>query len=394
MPDDIYIAPREVQRLVLCFDGAWDGFEERTNVARLHDALADHASGCPHQLKFYDAGITGRALGWRLDYHVLRGYSWIVNAYSAGVARHVENGEAFAAGPEIFIFGFSRGAYIARALAALIDRCGVLRSEHFSSASGGVAHPDAPLVRSAWELYRTRFSRSLDARYRDECVSFRERHSWNVKIRFVGVWETVGRRGVPTFSRSVLASMRYRFHDTALPHVVENACQALALDEHREDYAPALWTRKRPPQNVEQRWFPGSHGNVGGGYAGDRLAHAPLAWIAERAVQSGIEFADPRKLDRGDLPSCSNAVPRELRLRGDEYLWPVCDSYSNFMHGIYRLLRALFLRGRHWRPVRRHGIGETIDQSAYLKRQADAGYRPPNLVEREPDIAVTPKASR
>ena len=317
----------QVQRLIVCFDGTWNTPEDHTNIARIYSAIADASSGCRHQLKFYDPGVgtaaddqfMGGVIGWGLDRNILEGYCWLINQYAASGTRAGEDGEEFDAGPDVFIFGFSRGAYTARSLGGLMNRCGILKSAQFASEPQGLAHPDAPLVREAWLLYRRKFSADVESRYEPECVDFRRRHSWNAKVKFIGVWDTVGALGVPMFSNSVLARAKYGFHDTALGRVVENAFHAVAIDEQREDYAATLWTTKRHSQNVAQRWFPGAHANVGGGYEGDHLPEPPMAWIAGRAMDVGLEFKHPI----------------EFRLRGNEHL----------------LRSARFVRGVHVRHV-------------------------------------------
>src|SRR5215468_7312180 len=139
-------ATGNIKRLVLCFDGTWNTPEDQTNVSRLYAAIADVYGGCQGQLKFYDTGVgtitgsrlTGGALGWGLDENILQGYCWLINEFLpfAGVPRAEPeaDGEVFDVGPDILIIGFSRGAYTARSLAGLINRCGLPRKELF----GGV----------------------------------------------------------------------------------------------------------------------------------------------------------------------------------------------------------------------------------------------------------------
>jgi hypothetical protein len=200
-----------------------------------------------------------------------------------------------------------------------------------------------------------------------------------VKVKFVGVWDTVGALGVPMFSKSILARTRYGFHDTALGRVIENAYQAIAIDEGRQDYDVTLWDKKRETQHVEQRWFPGAHANVGGGYQNDRLPAPPLKWICDRGIESGLEINDAFKVKLGQVPACMAALPEEFKLRGDEHLSPVRDSYAEFMYGAYRVLRGLVLRGRYQRRMLVDGVAETIDETARMKWEADATYRPENL---------------
>jgi len=107
------------------------------------------------------------------------------------------------------------------------------------------------------------------------------KYSRATKIKFVGVWDTVGSLGLPLGSIEAKVH-KYRFLDTHLRFDNENAFHALALDEHRDDFEPTFWTKTvkagktgaadRTIDKVEQRWFVGAHANVGGGHASDPLA--------------------------------------------------------------------------------------------------------------------------
>ena len=385
-----------LKRLILCFDGTWNTPEDQTNVSRVYAAIADQHSGCPAQLKFYDEGVgtsqgsrlTGGALGWGLDANILQGYCWLINEYLAGADSAPESdGEVFNAGLEIFILGFSRGAFTARSLAGLINRCGLVKASliekrvnPISKKEDARATPDCALVKQAWQLYQREFEGNTEARLQESCAKFRRENAWNVKIQFLGVWDTVGALGVPTFSKTVFARAKYGFHDTSLGRVIENAYHAVAIDEQREDYQVALWTAKHPhgTKEVEQRWFPGAHANVGGGYRDDLLPDLPLKWITQMSVKHGLEFTDQQQMALGKL--CAKCeLPQDFELRGDEYLSPVRDSYGEFLGGTYRVLRTISFRGRYYRPMLTQGVNETIDESAHMKWSADPRYRPSNF---------------
>ena len=382
-----------LKRLILCFDGTWNMPEDQTNVSRIYAAIADQHAGCESQLKFYDPGLgttsntrlRGGVLGWGLDENILQGYCWLINEYlpypHVSPPEPETDGEQFVAGPDIFIVGFSRGAYTARSLAGLINRCGLPRLDEFTKETNGRAQPDSKLVGQAWDLYRQRFPSGTEGRKQEPCLGFRRDHCWNVKVRFLGVWDTVGALGVPMFSKHVLSSIKYGFHDTSLGRVVENAFHAVAIDETREDYQVSLWDAKHPvgTRKVEQRWFPGAHSNVGGGYQDDLLPDPPLKWIAERALDEGLEFTDEFKIKLQQRPTCKQALPEDFRLRGDEYLSPVRDSYAEFLHGVYRVGRGMILKGRYFRPMLVSGVEETIDETAHMKWAADPTYRPRNF---------------
>lgn len=381
-----------LRRLVVCFDGTWNTPEDQTNVSRIYAAIADQHSGCSSQLKFYDEGVgttrgsrlTGGAFGLGLDQNILQAYAWLINEYvvaqdAAAPLVIEDDGEKFAAGPDIFLFGFSRGAYTARSLAGLLNRCGLPRRPEKDGAPVRVG-PDWQVVRDAWDLYREKLDAGRDAA---QCREFRARHCHDVKVKFIGVWDTVGALGVPMFAvRSPLSRLRYRFHDASLGRVVEHAYHAVAIDEHREDYKVTLWTAKHArTKDVEQRWFPGAHANVGGGYEDDLLPDPPLRWLAKRAIAHGLEFVDEAKLQlaRPEEQTCKAELPNDFELDGTEYLSPVRDSYGDFLGGLYRFLRRVAGRGRYERAMLTDGVNETIDETAQMKWAADPRYRPRNL---------------
>jgi uncharacterized protein (DUF2235 family) len=425
--------PHSKKRLVLCFDGTWNTPEDHTNVSRLYAAIPDESSGCKDQLKFYDAGVgttwgewlRGGALGWGLDQNILQGYCWLIKQYNPSPTTdqlteeyEVEDQnntpqkivETFEDGDEIFLFGFSRGAFTARSLAGLINRCGLLKADLVVQQEKqkqttrrsslwkflpGAQHskdaqtagekrsdldeitPDAELVKTTWNLYRQESTnQKIEARLQREWAEFRQQYSWNVKIKFVGVWDTVGALGLPTFYAWVpLSRASYKFHDTTLGRVIEHAFHAVAIDENRKDYDVTLWTQKYATQEVEQRWFPGAHANVGGGYEDDRLPDPPLAWLAQKAIDTGLEFNKSPALSF-DGATCTLALPPEMKLDGNEYLSTVRDSYKEFMGGAYQVAKL----GQRWyRPMLVHGVNETIDPTANLKWARDPTYRPHNL---------------
>lgn len=104
------------------------------------------------------------------------------------------------------------------------------------------------------------------------------KYSQKIDVTMVGVWDTVGAHGVPVFKIPGVSSSTLGFLHTGLRQSIRNAYHAVAIDEHREKFAPTLWTKlsttvsaPRPLESVEQRWFAGAHANVGGGYPSDPL---------------------------------------------------------------------------------------------------------------------------
>jgi uncharacterized protein (DUF2235 family) len=265
-------------------------------------------------------------------------------AFGVGLSRNVQEAYRFIvhnheAGDRLFIFGFSRGAYTARSLCGLIRKAGVLRKQ------------ESELVPDAYELYRDRNVHPDDP----PAVRFREEHARDVDVHFLGVWDTVGALGIPGRLRQ-LSARRFRFHDVRLSRIVRNAFHAVAIDEHRRTFEPALWDdKRRPGQRVEQVWFAGAHSNVGGGYAESGLADEAFRWMQERAGECDLEF-DPAYLTR--------------RVRPDPM-----GILRNSRQGFYRLAPA------YHRPL---GLAaptnEAVHPSALHRYHTEpALYRPRNL---------------
>jgi uncharacterized protein (DUF2235 family) len=321
------------KRIVLLFDGTWNNKEDRTNVTRMKECLDSTGEDDPRQPFFYDSGVgthwydkfTGGAFGRGLSINIRQGYQWLSR-------KHVD-------GDEIFVFGFSRGAYTARSLVGLIRKCGLLNS------------PTEDLVGKAYDLYRDK-NLHPDS---DETRAFRAKFSREVRVKFIGVWDTVGALGIPVshvpFSRDY-----YRWHDTELSKIVDFAYHAVAVDEHREDYQVTLWSKTKPEnKDVEQRWFIGAHSNVGGGYDNDPLPNLSMSWLQRKAASCGLGFS--AKVNAG----------------AEDHLAKVTDSFASFFFGLYRL----FKQRRH-RPLGT-GANETVDESVWRRWKADAKYRPVSL---------------
>jgi hypothetical protein len=202
------------------------------------------------------------------------------------------------------------------------------------------------------------------------------RYSRPTKIKFVGVWDTVGSMGIPGTSAEAKVH-KYRFLDTHLRLNNEHAFHALALDEHREDFEATFWQKtvkngeagppERTLEHVEQRWFVGCHANVGGGYASDPLPQRPLVWLMNKAGALGLVYRDTVDIDT------TQVAP------------PVNDSYREFGNGFYHLFSKRFYRSVGTAPEKgststTSRINETIDDSVFDRWRTDAAYRPENLV--------------
>jgi uncharacterized protein (DUF2235 family) len=241
----------------------------------------------------------------------------------------------------LYLFGFSRGAYTARSLVGMVRNCGLIHPKHL-----------ALRVMMAYGIYRTRDDNadSFTAKL------FRSSFCREVKIKFIGVWDTVGALGVPFDVLKDVNMKFYDFHDTNLSGIVENAYNAMAVDEHREDYDVCRWSpAEKPQQNLEQRWFIGAHCDVGGGYSDRRLSDLALRWIQDKASALGLAL---------------DAVAVDAK----NYLGAYTDSYAEFLKGIYAKRNA-----RHYRPICAAKFGnEVVDPSVQQRRKEDRDYEPQN----------------
>ena len=297
------------KRIVLCLDGTWNeegqtdhGVEVETNVLKLYKALVNS----PAQVDRYFAGVgtrpfekvSGGAFGWGLFNQIKDAYRALIRVYDPG--------------DEIFIFGFSRGAYSARSLAGMVLRCGVLRKDVDHDALAIQPHladllsttQDPNILPDATDKVFALYKHGYDPHNRDDIALFKQRNCHDAGIHFIGVWDTVGALGLP--DKLVIPALRgidsrlreewFGFLDTELSPRVHAACHALAIDERREPFLPSLWTDARgqaprinePGSGVKQVWFAGAHSNVGGGYADTGLSDIALTWMARAAEQQGL----------------------------------------------------------------------------------------------------------
>ena len=252
------------KKIIYCSDGTWDKPQNATNVYKLYKALSTSATQAP----YYDDGVgatglpiehlVGGAFGTGLFQKVKDGYSQIAQVYDEG--------------DEIFLFGFSRGAYTARSLAGMIAVCG-LPTKNF----------DQNLVDVAFRAYRDKDDRQT------LLASLGPNALFDAQITMVGVWDTVGSLGIPGAVFSIPDPL-YGFLDTGLHPDVHHAYHALAIDERRREFPPTLWTSAPAPgQVVEQVWFSGVHCDVGGSYPETGLSNITLSWMLSKAVALGVE---------------------------------------------------------------------------------------------------------
>jgi hypothetical protein len=302
-----------MKRLILCFDGTWNAVldpDTVTNVVKFAQSIRPTASDGTKQVVYYNSGvgsggtidrILGGVFGFGLESNVKRALAFLTLNYEVredadGREKKVfRDGIEYTDGDEIFLFGFSRGAYTARALAGVIGGAGIPK------------HMDFQDLELLWNHYR------IKPRLRHKEVDAIANRAWRPRVRCIGVWDTVGAYGLPAgFGIGALArhfiSWTRGFHDREFGRHIDIGLHAMAVDEMRRPFAPAFWTRKRGDKPldavVEQVWFAGAHSNIGGGYEHSGLSDLTLTWMIARANElASLEFDEDEI--RGKLWPCA-----------------------------------------------------------------------------------------
>jgi uncharacterized protein (DUF2235 family) len=303
-----------MKRLVFCFDGTWNKLDAQypTNVVLTAESVLPLTRENVAQVIFYDEGVgtskfeslSGGMFGAGLVRNMADGYRFLIFNYSPG--------------DEVYVFGFSRGAYTARSFVGLLRTSGILLRGYASK------------VNEAIELYRRR---DITPEFNEEVLCFRRDNSpdicvtpdeqqWREKlgipsqttprlqVRYLGVWDTVGALGIPSrFAIAGPLDKKFEFHDTSLSAFVLSARHAVAIDERRKDFVPTLWDNTdalneergidptAPDAPYQQRWFPGVHSSVGGGGERRGLSDQSLDWILDGALSAGLVL-DPQSSSR------------------------------------------------------------------------------------------------
>ena len=360
-------AEQQQKRLAIFLDGTWNSVNSNTNVWRMRALCAAKSKDGKPQLVYYEVGVNGflgGVFGKGLDDNIRQAYEWLVENYNEG--------------DEIFIFGFSRGAFTARSLAGLIAVDGILKAGSPIGVSELFDRYKKGDEESIWTLKEKEASR--DTNKLTEQEKWLLKYSQAVKVKVVGVWDTVGSVGLAAGDIPGISRSQFDYLQTGLRIHILNGYHALAIDEHRNDFTPTLWdvrhpkdpnaviAKPRPLSSVEQRWFVGAHANVGGGYETDLLAQAPLRWMMKKAESQGLSFRS------------------EVDLDGDALKASIANSYKEFAYGLYARVTKPHYRIIGREPdVRDDGshinVNETIDATVFERWRADSAYRPPNLVE-------------
>ena len=301
------------KNIIICSDGTGNtAIKNRgTNVFKLFEAIDLNGHRIDPlldpQVAFYDDGVgtetflplklLGGAFGFGLAKNVRNLYMDLVRVYDPG--------DTNTPADRIYLFGFSRGAFTVRTLAGLIAKCGVLDRDKL-----GTTDALRKAVRKAYSTYRRSYRtwlggvvngilvglglRRADA---DAMAQFKLDNSIpaEVRIRFMGVWDTVDAVGGPFHTSDVINAVfhRFKFPDQILSDKVDQAAHALSIDEARAAFGPVLWEAK---PTIEQVWFAGVHSNIGGGYTKQGMSLVTLDWMMQKAQFKGLRIlSDDRK---------------------------------------------------------------------------------------------------
>jgi uncharacterized protein (DUF2235 family) len=387
-----------MKRLVFCFDGTWDRLDapSPTNVVLTAQSVSPRAPDGTVQIIHYDQGVgtaryqrwTGGLFGAGLLDNIVDAYTFLVFNYEVG--------------DEIHVFGFSRGAFTARSFAGLLRNIGILRRRdagrigeavlHYEHRGPREDHDSPPLLK-----YRLDVSPEVCVDAKEDawrCVNkagYRSGDSPVFRIRYMGIWDTVGSLGVPDgLAIAAWINRQYQFHDLKLSPMAVSARHAVAIDESRRSFAPTLWNNFEalnaslgfaaddPAAPYQQKWFPGVHGSVGGGGDVRGLSDIALDWVISGARAAGLCLdtgADSRifglapnplaplvnasKPAKGLWPSLMGLLPKRPRSPGPAQL---CDLAPDVLER-WRQPAAALPETALYRPRTLHRVAHQLDEA-------------------------------
>jgi uncharacterized protein (DUF2235 family) len=335
------------QKIAVFYDGTWNDIGTNTNVLRLKEEV-EATAGASHRVRvLYDPGIgsdgrklTGGSLGYGFARNARDGYRFVSECYEPG--------------DQIYIFGFSRGAFTARTLAAMIQQVGILnRNAFMDTRRDGTRELDESAFRNgveeAFKITKDAGKEAHFKRTRSRLWTLNDLWRWisvegamarlkssrqksnpdigvvhPPSIEVVGVWDTVAALGSSHDDEELL--YRVRLEDMS---ALRRAYHALSIDEARPSFRPVSWTESgsvAPNQILEEVWFPGAHSDVGGGYLGSdvafgtaNLADLSLHWMVSALCADGLVrpgFAHLTKGQRLALASAARHVETQPLTKG------------------------------------------------------------------------------
>jgi len=331
-----------MKRLIVCCDGTWQKLDSicPSNVLKLAQAAKRTASDGVPQILYYDEGIgvdsnkiVGGVTGLGIEKNIQDAYRFLSLNYDSG--------------DEIYLFGFSRGAYTVRSLAGMIYCSGLLSRSKITKAS------------EAYNLYRKPNVKPQDKEAKDFRKDNGKDKGDRVPITLLGCFDTVGALGIPLVpvlqKYEGQLKRKYKFHNTNLNKDIENALHAVAIDENRAIFDVTLMNKNpdAPNQKLRQVWFPGEHGCIGGGTEAYRgLSDTVLKWMLDQI---------------SDLELKLEFEPDAIKDIQPDYKVPFKNDPGFFK----------------WAGIKLREVGDTIDDihESAIKRfeSADIPYSPKNL---------------
>lgn len=324
------------KNIVICCDGTGNEFgAQNSNVVKIYEMLVCDAK----QIAYYHPGVG--TMGSRNALSAI-GKWWtrvIGLAFGYGISDNVADAyqflmKTFEPEDQLYVFGFSRGAYTARALCGMLHALGLLTKGN----EGLIPYAIRMLKATAID-----FAVAAD---------FKKTFSRECRPHFVGLWDTV-------------SSVGWVYQPVHVPFVNANHnpdCQfvrhAISIDERRAFFRQNLFgTPKNPNQDVQEIWFAGVHSDVGGSYpeAESQLSKLALRWMVNEAELVGLLVDPRRKLDiLGGRPPY--VAPDPLTRYQHESLkgwWWIAEFWPKMVHietspGVWKRRLRLNLARRRW----------------------------------------------
>ena len=331
------------KNIILCSDGTGQkgNYGADSNVYKLYQMLDLHNHDV-EQISIYDNGVgTSDSDGDSKTNAIWRAVS---SAFGFGFKENVCDLYRFLArnyerGDQIYFFGFSRGAATVRACVGFIYHCGLLDKNHPELQSDAAFEKR---INEAIDCYHKWQSHTVEDEFKAKWAVHDDVYAPNgdLKIRFVGVWDTVSALGFPKdvpFVSKLFEDLdreQSGFYDFELNKNVEYAYHALSIDDARRTFHPLIWDESRG-NVVEQVWFAGVHSNVGGGYPRHELSDVAFDWMLERAGYHGLKFVgDERQTIKahanahGKMYDSRDGVGMYYRYQPRD-LAKLCDEYND-----------------------------------------------------------------
>jgi uncharacterized protein (DUF2235 family) len=363
-----------------------------TNVTKIAQSVQRIDRHGTTQIIHYDEGVgTGDK-----SYKIVRLYRGLQMAFGFGLTENITEAYKFLVlnyepGDQIYVFGFSRGAFTARSFVGMLRYNGVISRRSLGKIKDAV---DRYLGRSATsdpdteEACQFRF----DNCYRSLVGSDREWRSKNrpgvdysdtpeLTIAYLGVWDTVGALGLPLrFGLATSLNKKYDFHDVRLTPFVERARHAVAADEKRRTFEPSLWENAEGIKiNQDERYlqkiFPGTHCAVGGGGPVRGISDAALDWILRGARDAKLAFDTD---ERSPLFKLQPDHRAQLHNETNKFAWTIADRAIGFG------LRDRNFEGQNIDSIDESTVRRVQEPAARLPENAE--YAPPSLISLHREI--------